>query len=192
VEFLPDGRHAVTCESGETMPRRPRRNHRPAFKAQVALAAIRGDRTLAELAERFDVHPTRITSWKAQLESRAADMFGPGSGTAAQPEVDVKALHAKIGELTLENDFLRVRSPRRIAERKAMIDREHDLPIAGQAQLLSISNQVCTPSSCRGVADVIVVEIVPPFAVGASGIGDRISERVVCRRNGPCEHHQSS
>jgi transposase len=88
------------------MPRRPRRNHTPAFKAQVALAAIKGDRTLAQLAEQFDVHPNQITSWKAQLESGAADVFGPGGGTAARPAVDVKSLHAKIGELTLENDFL--------------------------------------------------------------------------------------
>ena len=102
MEFLPDGRHAVACESGETMPRRPRRNHTPAFKAQVALAAIKGDRTLGQLAEQFDVHPNQITSWKAQLESGAADVFGPGGGTAAQPAVDVKSLHAKIGELTLE------------------------------------------------------------------------------------------
>ncbi len=89
------------------MSRRPRRNHTPAFKAKVALAAIKGDRTLAELAEQFDVHPNQITSWKAQLEGGAADVFGPGGGhAAAQPAVDVKSLHAKIGELTLENDFL--------------------------------------------------------------------------------------
>jgi transposase len=87
------------------MKRRPRRNHTPAFKAKVALAAIKGDRTLAQLAEQFDVHPNQITSWKAQLEGGAADVFGPGGG-AAQPAIDVKALHAKIGELTLENDFL--------------------------------------------------------------------------------------
>ena len=89
------------------MSKRPRRNHTPAFKARVALAAIKGDRTLAQLAEQFDVHPNQITSWKAQLEEGAADVFGPGgdSGTA-QPAVDVKSLHAKIGELTLENDFL--------------------------------------------------------------------------------------
>jgi transposase len=87
------------------MSRRPRRNHAPAFKAKLALAAIKGDRTLAELAEQFDVHPNQITSWKAQLEGGAADVFGLGDG-AAQPVVDVKSLHAKIGELTLENDFL--------------------------------------------------------------------------------------
>jgi len=87
------------------MSRRPRRNHSAAFKAKVALAAIKGERTIAQLADQFDVHPNRITTWKAQLESGAADVFGPGSAQATPP-VDVKALHAKIGELTLENDFL--------------------------------------------------------------------------------------
>ena len=71
----------------------------------MALAAVKGDRTLAQLAEQF--HPNQITSWKAQLEEGAADVFGAGGGKgAAQPAVDVKSLHAKIGELTLENDFL--------------------------------------------------------------------------------------
>jgi transposase len=89
------------------MTRRPRRNHTPAFKAKMALAAIKGDRTLVELAEQFDVHPNQITSWKAQLESAAADVFGAGGNAAAQlPAIDVKSLHAKIGALTLENDFL--------------------------------------------------------------------------------------
>ena len=87
------------------MSRRPRRNHTPAFKAKVALAAVKGDRTLAQLAEQFDVHPNQVTSWKAHLEGGAADVFGAGNA-ASQPVVDVKALHAKIGELTLENDFL--------------------------------------------------------------------------------------
>ena len=87
------------------MNRRPRRNHTPAFKAKVALAAIKGDRTLAQIAEQFDVHPNQVTSWKAQLEGSAAAVFGPGNGNAAAlPAVDVKSLHAKIGELTLEND----------------------------------------------------------------------------------------
>ena len=89
------------------MTRRPRRNHTPAFKAKVALAAVKGEKTLAELAQHFDVHPNQITTWKAQLEGGAADVFGPGGGSgAAAPAVDVKSLHAKIGELTLENDFL--------------------------------------------------------------------------------------
>jgi transposase len=89
------------------MSRRTRRNHTPAFKAKVALAAVKGDRTLAQLAEQFDVHPNQITTWKAQLESKAADAFGPGGGSGVEPSaVDVKSLHAKIGELTLENDFL--------------------------------------------------------------------------------------
>src|ERR1700757_1946186 len=85
------------------MSRRPRRNHAAAFKAKVALAAIKGDRTLAEL---FDVHPNQITTWKAQLENSAADIFSPNGTATAQPAIDVKSLHAKIGELTLENDFL--------------------------------------------------------------------------------------
>jgi transposase len=89
------------------MSKRPRRNHSPAFKAKVALAAIKGERTVAQLSDQFDVHPNQITIWKAQLEAAAAEVFGPGSGSkAATPPVDVKALHAKIGELTLENDFL--------------------------------------------------------------------------------------
>jgi transposase len=87
------------------MSRRPRRNHTPTFKAKVALAAIQGEMTLSELAQLFDVHPNQITTWKAQLQEGAADVFGSGNG-GAQPVVDVKSLHAKIGELTLENDFL--------------------------------------------------------------------------------------
>jgi transposase-like protein len=89
------------------MSRRPRRNHTPAFKAKVALAAVKGEMTLAQLAEHFDVHPNQITTWKAQLQEGAADVFGPSAGNAAAPPaIDVKSLHAKIGELTLENDFL--------------------------------------------------------------------------------------
>ena len=89
------------------MTKRTRRTHNAGFKAKVALAAIKGDRTVAQLSEQFDVHPNQVTAWKAQLEGGAADVFGPGGGNgAAQPAIDVKSLHAKIGELALENDFL--------------------------------------------------------------------------------------
>jgi len=87
------------------MSRRPRRNHSPAFKAKVALEATKGEYTLAELAKKFDVHPNQITQWKAQLLERMAEVFDRPGGSEATP-VDVTALHAKIGELTLENDFL--------------------------------------------------------------------------------------
>ena len=87
------------------MSRRPRRNHSPAFKAKVALAAVKGEYTLAELAKRHAVHPTQITQWKTQLLERMDEVFD-GPAQAPSPPVDVKALHAKIGELTLENDFL--------------------------------------------------------------------------------------
>ena len=85
--------------------RRTRRNHAPGFKAKVALAAIKGDKTLSELAERFDVHPNQISEWKQQLQESAADVFGgPPKSKTAEP--DLKILHAKIGQLTLECDFL--------------------------------------------------------------------------------------
>jgi transposase len=84
--------------------RRPRRNHSAAFKAKVALAAVRGDKTLAELAKQFDVHPNQITDWKNQLVAQSAAVFD--GGKPAEPAVDLKALHAKIGQLALENDFL--------------------------------------------------------------------------------------
>ncbi|WP_368039331.1 MULTISPECIES: transposase [unclassified Tardiphaga] len=88
------------------MSRRPRRNHTPGFKAKVGLAAIKGDRTITQLAEHFDVHPNQITTWRAQFENAASGVFGPGGTAPAEPAVDVRSLHAKIGELTLENDFL--------------------------------------------------------------------------------------
>jgi len=87
------------------MTRRPRRNHTAAFKAKVALAALKGDKTLAELAQQFDVHANQITDWKMRMQEGAASIFGEEK--AEQPgKVDVTRMQAKIGELTLENDFL--------------------------------------------------------------------------------------
>ena len=86
------------------MTKRSRRKHSSAFKAKVALAAMAGDRTLAELAQQFEVHPNQITTWKRQLSKEAGTVFDKGA--SKEPAVDIKTLHAKIGQLTLENDFL--------------------------------------------------------------------------------------
>jgi transposase len=88
------------------MSRRPRRNHTAAFKAKVALAALKGEKTLLELAQQFDVHANQITQWKSQLLEGAAGVFGgDAKAEPAEAAIDVKTLHAKIGQLTLENDF---------------------------------------------------------------------------------------
>src|SRR3954470_20834381 len=103
-EFLPESGQN-TCRTGETMTRPLRRNHTPAFKAKLALAAVKDDKTLAELAQQFDVHPNQITQWKAQLLDGAAGVFG----SKAHGE------HAGLAvDLTLENDFWPVRSARRV------------------------------------------------------------------------------
>ena len=86
------------------MAKRPRRNHGAVFKAKVALEAIKGDQTLIELAERFEVHPNQITKWKKQLLQRAEEVFAKDKKTEEGPSV--KEFQAKIGELAMENDFL--------------------------------------------------------------------------------------
>src|SRR3954464_13581903 len=89
------------------MARRARRTHNPAFKAKVALAAIKGEKTLADLAQQFDVHPNQITAWNALPLEGAAGVFGAATEPwAGAPEGEVRTLHAKIGELTVTNDFL--------------------------------------------------------------------------------------
>ena len=108
-----------------------RRNHTPAFKAKVALAAFKGDMTPAELAQFYDVHANQIAQWKAQLLEGAAGVFGSGGPSApVAPAVDLKALHAKIGELALENDFLEGALTHRIAERDPSRNAVAGLPSA--------------------------------------------------------------
>ncbi|MCU7906307.1 MAG: transposase [Candidatus Thiodiazotropha sp. (ex Epidulcina cf. delphinae)] len=83
-----------------------RRNHSSAFKAKVALAAVKNDRTLAEPAERFDVHPNQIQDWRKRLLNDADHLFGRGRQQREETDEKVKELHAKMGQLTMERDFL--------------------------------------------------------------------------------------
>jgi transposase-like protein len=91
----------------QKMSKKPRRKHSSAFKAKVALAALAGDKTLAQLTQEFEVHQNQIVDWKKQLNERATEVFGKPTESASPP-VDLQALHAKIGQLTRENDFLLV------------------------------------------------------------------------------------
>ena len=86
------------------MSKRPRRNHSPSFKAKVALEAIKGEQTLVELSQRYQVHPNQITEWKKLLLENAPDIYSRSKKAEIGP--DVKDLHAKIGQLAMENDFL--------------------------------------------------------------------------------------
>ena len=97
----------VKLRKKATVARRVRRQHTGAFKAQVALAALREDKTMVQLCQEFDLHANQIAGWKRQLLERAADVFG---GADPPKPVDLQPLHAKIGQLTLENDFWNARS----------------------------------------------------------------------------------
>jgi|APSaa5957512535_1039671.scaffolds.fasta_scaffold16110_4 putative transposase len=121
------------------MSRRPRRNHTAAFKAKVALEAAREEQTLTELAQRFDLHPNQITQWKNQLLQRTTEVFAKSS-KPDDPPIDTKTLHAKVGQLILENDFF-IRSAHKCghAERKKMINRHHPLPLTQKSKLLRLS-----------------------------------------------------
>ena len=84
----------------------PRRNHNPEFKAKVALSAIKGDQTVSELADTFEIHPTQIKKWKKQVLDEAALLFADTKEKHKNTDKQMQALHAKIGQLTMENDFL--------------------------------------------------------------------------------------
>lgn len=97
--------------------RRKRRTHKPEFKAKVAMTALQGDLTIAEMVKKFDVHANQITDWKKQLLSGAAGVFGDAVNKSEEAEETIQELHAKIGQLTMENDFLehgleRIHGPR--------------------------------------------------------------------------------
>lgn len=97
--------------------KRKRRTHKPEFKAKVALTVLQGDLTMAELVKKFDVHPNQISEWKKQLLGGAPGVFGGGVNKSEESEDAIQELHAKIGRLTMENDFLergleRIHGPR--------------------------------------------------------------------------------
>lgn len=85
---------------------RKRRNHTPGFKARVALEALKGEKTLGELSQQYDLHPNQIQQWRKKLLEGATDVFGAGEKEHRAVEEEVKELHAKIGKLTMERDFL--------------------------------------------------------------------------------------
>ena len=86
--------------------KRKRRIYSSVFKVKVALAAIRGEKSLAELAEQFEVHPNQIQDWRRKLLDNAAELFERNARPSEESEHKVKELHAKIGQLTMERDFL--------------------------------------------------------------------------------------
>lgn len=97
--------------------RRKRRLHKPAFKAKVALTAIKGEMTMAEMVSKFDVQAAQISQWKKQLLASADTAFDKGDQGAENFAQEVLELRAKIGQLTMENDFLergleRIHGPR--------------------------------------------------------------------------------
>ncbi len=123
------------------MARRPRRNHSPAFKAKVAVAAIKGEKTLIELAQEFDVHPNQIKQWRDQLLEGATGVFGDGAKPEPEPAIDVKTLHAKIGELAgLE------RNVRQLAQEDPVCRRLMSMPGIGAVVALTYRSAVDDPT----------------------------------------------
>ncbi|MCY9829493.1 IS3 family transposase [Vibrio chagasii] len=119
---------------------RKRRNHSPEFKAKVALDAARGDKTVAELAQKYSLHANQISTWKKELLENAAMIFTSESQSGKDNSEEVDKLHAKIGQLTMENGFFgqSARSLDR-AQRKSSLVKSTQLPIKRQCELLGIA-----------------------------------------------------
>jgi transposase len=94
------------------MAQKTRRKIDASLKAKIALEALREQATVADLAQRYQVHPNQIYAWKKQLQDQAAKAFDAGGGAAPDREREIERLHAKIGELVVERDFLARRSGR--------------------------------------------------------------------------------
>ncbi|MEI8633063.1 IS3 family transposase [Vibrio sp. PP-XX7] len=118
---------------------RKRRNHSPEFKAKVALAAAKGDKTITELAQQYNLHPNQITNWKRELLDNAATIFSSGSHSGKDNSEDMDKLHAKIGQLTMENDFSQSARSLDRAQRKDALDKTDSLSVKQQCKLLNIA-----------------------------------------------------
>ncbi|MBI1209414.1 MAG: transposase [Azospirillum sp.] len=142
----------IAADQENRMTKRTRRNHTPAFKAKVAMAALRGEKTLTELAQQFEVHANQITKWKAQLVDGAAGVFG--GGLAEVPP--------------LENDFGRRAQQGRHVERKTMIDRTHALPLTRQALVLKLSRSslYCRPRPVSATLRPLPGHAAPTHPIG--------------------------
>ena len=121
------------------MTKRKRRNHSPVFKGKVALAAVRGERTLADLAEQFEVHPNQIQDWKKKLVADAGHVFRAGAVEAEHSEQETQQLHAKIGQLTWRRSFFQSARSRPVSERRAMIQADHPLTVTRRCELLDVA-----------------------------------------------------
>ncbi|MEO0521094.1 MAG: IS3 family transposase [Cyanobacteria bacterium P01_A01_bin.116] len=123
---------------------RKRKQYSPEFKAKVALAAIRGDKTIAQIGAQYGLHPAQVNTWKRELLENASELFDKGK-SANKAKTDTKAendeLYRQIGKLKVERDFLAERSAQLgTATRKALVDAQHpELSLVRQCELLGIS-----------------------------------------------------
>ena len=118
-----------------------RKNHTPAFKARVALAALKGEKTLSELASQFEVHPTQIRQWKRHLQQQATDLFSRPPTPDQRSQAALQAeLYQQIGQLKVELDWVKKKLPSSIETKRELIDRAHPhLSVRQQCTLLGLA-----------------------------------------------------